>query len=202
MLAETFPASRRAFAVGAYYAGVPIGAGLGLVIASVLVPTLGWRSCFYVLGGVGLVFVVALLFVKEPRDVRRAAGAPSAAVPTLSSILADLKLALRTSPALWLVMLGGSGVAYASGAAIHAVTWIVQERGVPFGDAAFRGGVIIATAGLTGNFLGGWFDLPATAPRPGVDPHGSPVRAGAYALWFTNVAQHVWPVPPGRRPRR
>ena len=97
MLAETFPASRRAFAVGAYYAGVPIGAGLGLVIASVLVPTLGWRSCFYVLGGVGLVFVVALLFVKEPRDVRRAAGAPSAAVPTLSSILADLK-PCRSSP--------------------------------------------------------------------------------------------------------
>lgn len=211
MLAETFPASRRAFAVGAYYAGVPIGAGLGLVIASVLVPTLGWRSCFYVLGGVGLVFVVALLFVREPRDVRRAAGAPAAAVPTLSSILADLKLALRTSPALWLVMLGGSGVAYASGAAIHAVTWIVQERGVPFGDAAFRGGVIIATAGLTGNFLGGWFADLCRQRWPGgrlwslaitcivfspislafvLAPAGTPMF---YALWFlTNVGLSTW----------
>lgn len=211
MLAETFPASRRAFAVGAYYAGVPIGAGLGLVIASVLVPTLGWRSCFYVLGGVGLLFVVALLFVKEPREVRREAGAVAAAVPSLASILADLRLALRSSPALWLVMVGGSGVAYASGAAIHAVTWIVQERDMPFAQVAFRGGVIIATAGLTGNFLGGWFadwcrarwaggriwslaiSCVVFAPISLLFVFASPDSPMFYVLWFlTNVGLSTW----------
>ncbi len=159
MLADAFPASRRAFAVGAYYIGVPLGMGLSLVIASVLVPTLGWRSCFYVLGLTGLLFVVALLFVRDPREDARAGGATASArpVPSLSSIVHDLRGALQTSPELWLLMIGGSGVAFASGAAIHAVTWLVQERGMPFGQIAFRGGVIIAVAGLIGNFLGGWF---------------------------------------------
>lgn len=166
MLAEAFPASRRAFAVGIYYAGVPIGMGMSLVVASVLVPTLGWRGCFYVLGLVGLAFVGALLFLKDPREARRAAGTAVQA-PSMAAIFADLRVALKTSPALWLVLLGGSGVAYASGSAIHHITWIVQERGLPFGTVALRGGILIAVAGLMGNFVGGWFADWCRARWPG-----------------------------------
>ena len=119
--------------------------------------------------------------------------------------------ATSSSPALWLVMLGGSGVAYASGAAVHAVTWIVQERGVAFGQAAFRGGLIIATAGLTGNFLGGWFadwcrmrwaggrlwslaiSCVVFAPISLAFVYASPDSPMFYVLWFlTNVGLSTW----------
>ena len=55
------------------------------------------------------------------------------------------------------MILGGTLLVYGSGAALLAVTWLVQERGFPFQTAAYAAGVIAAGAGFGGNLLGGWF---------------------------------------------
>src|SRR5262249_53539947 len=57
MLGDVFPPKRRAMASGFYYAGVPLGSGLGLIISGWIAPHYGWRSCFYILGLLGLIFV-------------------------------------------------------------------------------------------------------------------------------------------------
>ena len=54
LLSDSFPEKRMGFAAGFYYMGVPIGVGISLLIAGYLGESLGWRNCFYLLGGIGL----------------------------------------------------------------------------------------------------------------------------------------------------
>ena len=65
MLGDRFPSSRLGFASGFYYMGVPIGVGVSLLIAGYLGPAIGWRNCFYILGALGMVLAVVMLFVRE-----------------------------------------------------------------------------------------------------------------------------------------
>ncbi len=65
ILGETFPPRLRAFASGAYYAGIPLGAGIGMIVSGYLLPNYGWRGCFVILGGLGMVFVLPLLFLPD-----------------------------------------------------------------------------------------------------------------------------------------
>ena len=53
-------------------------------------------------------------------------------------------------------MLGGSALVYTSAAALHSVTWLVQERGMPFAGAAYRAGGMSAAAGFFAIVAGGW----------------------------------------------
>jgi predicted MFS family arabinose efflux permease len=155
MLGDAFPARRLGLATGVYYAGLPIGTALSLVVAGWVGPRFGWRVCFYALGLVGLAAVALLFTVREP--VRRAAAAaPKAPAPSLGRIARDVRRALAGRPALGLVMLGGAGLAYGSASAMHGITWLVQERGFSFASAAYTHGLMAVTSGLPGNLAGGW----------------------------------------------
>jgi hypothetical protein len=55
------------------------------------------------------------------------------------------------------VLLGGSLLVYGSGAALHGITWLVQERGFPFARAAYLSGIVAVAAGFLGNLGGGVF---------------------------------------------
>lgn len=160
MLADVFPPRRLGMASSVYYTGLPIGTALSLVIAGSVGPRFGWRACFYALGAIGLASVALLLLVGEPRRQGRAArpGTASAApAPSLRAIVRDLAAAMRTRPALGLVMLGGAALAYGSASAMHGVTWLVEERGFPFARAAFVAGGMSVVSGLAGTLAGGWF---------------------------------------------
>lgn len=155
MLGDAFPRRRLGLASGVYYAGIPIGTGLSLMLASVMAPRYGWRACFYVLGLVGLVGVAAVrLFTEPPRVV---AGARSGSPPRLGTIVGQFARALIERPELALVILGGSLITYTAAAAQLSVTWLVQERAFPFASAALIAGVIGVVAGLLGNVGAGWF---------------------------------------------
>jgi hypothetical protein len=79
------------------------------------------------------------------------------AAPSIGAILGDLGRALTERPATGLVMLGGAGLAYGSAAALHGVTWLVEERGFPFAKAAYTAGFMSVTSGFIGNLAAGWF---------------------------------------------
>lgn len=156
MLSDVFPVKRLGLATGIYYAGLPAGTALSLAVAGWMAPRYGWRACFYVLGVAGLLAVALLYFVREP--VRHsAAGTTVAPHTSLKAILKDLLRALTERPALALVMVGGAALVYASAAALHGITWLVQERGFTFAEATYYSGFMAITSGLLGNLLGGWF---------------------------------------------
>lgn len=167
LLADRFPRRALGFASGAYYMGVPIGVGVSLLVAGHLGPAIGWRNCFYVLGGIGILLAIGMLFVREERPERTAAGPKG---PSLGDIARDFLTAIRSSPALALTVAGGVVLHFVLGAAAFDQLWFVQERGFDRADIAVQTGWIAVIAGVTGNLLGGllsdWWQKTTGAGRP------------------------------------
>ncbi len=163
MLGDTFPPRRLAMATGVYYAGIPLGTAVGLIASSWIAPHYGWRTCFFVLGGLGVVAAAVLLAFREP--VRRGVAA-TAERPPLGRLAVDVFRALAVRRDLALTLLGGSLLCYGAGAALHAVTWLVQERGYGYAEAAFTAGVVAVFAGFLGNLAGGAFGDWCARRRP------------------------------------
>ena len=154
MLADTFPPRRLGLAVGIYYAGIPLGLATALISSSIIAPRFGWRFSFYALGVIGLIATGLLFLVREPA---RRHVAPAKERPALREIVRDLSRALVERPALAFALVGGSLLCYGSGAALLGVTWLVEERGFVYADAAFRAGIVAVVAGFLGNVAGGAF---------------------------------------------
>ncbi|MFL9900005.1 MFS transporter [Paraburkholderia fungorum] len=69
VVATWFPQSERAMATGTYTVGEYIGLAFFSPFMFMLMGAFGWRSLFYVVGGVGLVFgVIWWMFYREPQD--------------------------------------------------------------------------------------------------------------------------------------
>jgi MFS transporter, Spinster family, sphingosine-1-phosphate transporter len=154
MLSDAFPPRRLGLAVGVYYAGIPLGLATALISSSIIAPRFGWRFSFFVLGILGLVATAALFLFREPARKRVAATKER---PALGEIVRDLMRALVQRPALTLALVGGSLLCYGSGAALLGVTWLVEERGFQYADAAFTAGIVAVVAGFLGNVAGGAF---------------------------------------------
>lgn len=154
MLGDSFPPRRLGLAVGVYYAGIPLGMATALISSSIIAPRFGWRFSFYALGIIGLIATGLLFLFREPERKR---VAETKVRPALRDIVRDLTRALVERKSLLLALAGGSLLCYGSGAALLAVTWLVEERGFAFSDAAFRAGIIAVVAGFLGNVSGGAF---------------------------------------------
>lgn len=161
MLGDAFPPRRLGLAIGVYYAGIPIGLALALISSSLIAPRFGWRVSFFALGLIGLLATALLLTLREPQRRRKLVEDEQSAAPkpkpSMRELVRDLMRALVQRPALSLSLAGGSLLCYGSGAALHGVTWLVQERGFTYADAAFRAGIVAVCAGLLGNLAGGAF---------------------------------------------
>jgi MFS family permease len=152
LLADRFPASQLGLAAGLYYLGVPVGAGLSLLVAGFLGPSIGWRNCFYLLGGIGMFFAIAMLFVRDPRP----APVAPAHGPGWRAHIRLLVDALRQSPALCAMIAGGVMLHIAVGAAGFDQLWFVEERGFERAEIAIITGIITVVAGIAGNLFGGF----------------------------------------------
>src|SRR5262249_39953957 len=80
IISDYFPAGRRGTALGIYNLGPPIGAALGIAFGASIAAAFSWRLAFLVLGGIGLIAALAVIFiVREPRrgGLDTAQAAPS-----------------------------------------------------------------------------------------------------------------------------
>jgi MFS transporter, Spinster family, sphingosine-1-phosphate transporter len=165
LLADRFKPSQLGFAIGIYYMGVPIGAGLSLIIAGYLGPAIGWRNCFYILGGIGLCLALAMLLFRDDRKLPERQKGPGfiAQIGTLGS-------ALRRSPALCMTIAGGVFLHIAVGAAGFDQLWFVEERGFDKAEIAKISGLLTVIGGVLGNLFGGlagdWWQRNTSAGRP------------------------------------
>jgi MFS family permease len=191
MLADVFPKARLGLVNGIFYAGIPIGFAASFGLAGFLGPWLGWRACFVALGTLGLVAVAGALALPDP---------PRQASPAVRArpreIAASFAQALKERPRLRLVMLAGALLAYMSSSSQHAITWLVQERGLPYARAAFLAALMVALGGLLGNVaIGVIADRWGRAGLPLGRPGGL-VALGALALPST-AAFYLLPVESG-----
>ena len=169
ILGDRFPKEKMGFVSGAYYLGIPIGAGLSLIIAGYLGPVIGWRMCFYILGGFGVILAAIMFFVK---DTPRKTNAEDSSVrkAELKTVAKELFAALKKSPALTLCIYGGVVFHFVLGAAVYDQVWYVQERGFERAEIAQYTGYIIVVFGIIGNLIGGigsdWFTKKYKLGRP------------------------------------
>jgi MFS family permease len=150
LLADVVPAGRLGLATAIFTSATPVGQALSYVAAGLLAPHLGWRGCFMLLGGAGLLLIGPLLATAEPPRARGQSGGGRASPRALASAVAQTFLSI---PSAGLIVLGAVAFAFATGAALHVITWLVQERGFTPAHAAARAGLITAGTGLVGNVL-------------------------------------------------
>jgi len=155
MLADKFPAAKRGFATGFYYTGVSFGFGVSLLVAGYLGPVLGWRMCFYLLGGIGIVLSLTILLFRDVPRRRTQVVHVGDDGRTVKDKLVQLFRALRASPALCWTIAGGVGVHFMFGATAFDQLWYVQERGFERANIAQVTGWYGVAGGVIGNLFGG-----------------------------------------------
>ena len=155
LLSDKFPSRWLGLASGIYYMGVPIGVGTSLLIVGYLGPAIGWRNCFYLLGGIGLLLAGVMLCFREPARKRPPGYSETAPQPSFRELLGTLFFALRNSPALQLTMAGGIALHLILGAGTFDQLWYVQERGFDKAEIAIATGWLGMAGGVLGNLFGG-----------------------------------------------
>jgi len=157
LLGDRFPAKWQGLVVGIFGMGVSIGLGLSLFIVAYLEPILGWRGCFYALGGIGVLMAIGMLFIKEtPRkqpidNTKTVLGGLS-----ITKVITELRNLLKQSPSLAATLVGSVIFALVLGAASFEQLWFVQERGFDRHEIAQRTAWIAISAGIIGNLVGGY----------------------------------------------
>jgi MFS family permease len=167
MLSDTLHPRFRAFASGFYYAGIPLGAGIGMIASSYILPAYGWRGCFIILGMVGTVFVLPLLLLKDPKrgameEVRPQQESQDEPKPSFGAMVGELFSSLKRSPALTLTILASSLQSYAMASGVFVIPWLQEVREFSVDRALAVGGWIFLVAGtlsaITGGMAGDWFN--------------------------------------------
>ena len=161
LLADRFPQSRLGFAAGFYYLGATFGVAGSFLLAGYLGPLIGWRNCFYLLGGIGLVFGVIVFFIKETPRRHEVISEEKVKSPTIKEIAKITMTAIPKSPALVAAMTGAMLFHIFLSAGAFDQLWFVQERGFDKDEILKLTGFIAAFGGLIGIFVGGigsdWF---------------------------------------------
>ncbi|MCT2532154.1 MFS transporter [SAR92 clade bacterium H231] len=161
MISDMFPKAKRGTATGIYYLGVPLGAGASFIVAGILGPMIGWRNCFLLLGGLGLVLALVLLFIKDPeRGAMEEKGSEVDQQESLiggnwRSIVSDVFQVVKSTPALAWTMVGAVFLHIPLGAGQFAIVWLERERGFGIGEISATYGLVYIVFGTAGTFLGG-----------------------------------------------
>lgn len=133
VVASEFPASRMGLPNAILNSGAKVGAALGMLIGGLLIANYGWRVMFFVLGIVGLIFLVPWYFYGP--TAKRPAVQLDGVIdqgPTFWQIL-------RTRDA-WGTILGQCGYMYAY---TFGLTWLptylIQQRHISLAKMGFLG---------------------------------------------------------------
>lgn len=167
MLSDYFPRDRLARAMAVYSIGVPLGAGIALILGAFVVqavlaapmvelPFMGpidaWRLIFVWVAAPGLALCLLLFTVREP--LRRGRQAPSGgASPQAPGLIAHLAAHRAALGALFGGMSLIGLVMY--GAIAWIPTFFARTYGMEITDAGLWFGVIMAIGGAAGLIMGG-----------------------------------------------
>jgi MFS family permease len=156
MLSDMFPPAKRGMASGLYYLGLPLGAGASYIIAAELGPVLGWRNCFYVLGGLGLLLVPAILLLRDPQRGRFDNPEQKDRVDSTGVIdsMRQVFAVAKKTPALAWAMIGAVFMHLPLGSGQFVQIWLVRERGYDASGMALFG-LLFIVFGIIGILIGG-----------------------------------------------
>nr|WP_295235598.1 MFS transporter [uncultured Brevundimonas sp.] len=156
IIADYFPPHRRGMALGLYNLGPPIGAALGIAFGASIAAAFSWRDAFLVVGAIGIVAAIAVVFVvREPRR----GGLDGLAVGTVqpkAGFGETLKM-FFTSPVLLLASFGSGATQFITyGLGNFATLFLMREKGMALADVAVWYASVVGVGMSAGIFCSGW----------------------------------------------
>ncbi len=153
IVADYFPASRRAMAMTIFALGAPIGAWLGADMAGKVAAQHGWRAAFYVLGIPGILLALVVYFtIKEPARGRLDAVSEQAAPP----ISETLRFLLSQKAAVHAMMGSGLSALWGWGLMWFTPTFLQRMYMLDVGEAGAIIGPIHLVMGIGASLLTAW----------------------------------------------
>jgi MFS family permease len=149
LIADLYPAQRRARAMSIFMMGLPVGIALSYVVGSFVAHSWGWRAAFFVAGVPGVLIAIASLFIHEPAR----AGAPA---PGTQRGRRDLVYKLFTIPTFWWIIVSGAlhnFNMYALGSFLAPL--MMRYYGASLREAGVMTTIVYGLSGIPGLLAGG-----------------------------------------------
>lgn len=155
IITDYFPPGRRGTALGLFNLGPPIGQAMGVAFGAALAAAYSWRTAFLVVGAVGLVTALVVMFgVREPvrGGLDRAAGqakpAPAGFWPTVRMFF--------STPTLVLVALASAATQVVTyGAGNFTTLFLMREKGMTLPDVSLWYALVVIVGMGGGIFVSG-----------------------------------------------
>jgi len=154
ILSDYFPTGRRGTAFAIYNLGPPIGAALGIAFGATIAAAFSWRRAFLLVGAIGVVVALAVLFiVQEPRRGGIDRGGQAAASQagfwqTFAMFFAR--------PAIVLTALGSGATQFITyGLGNFATLFLMREKGMSLRQVAVYYALVVGIAMTGGIFVSG-----------------------------------------------
>src|SRR5215470_6029922 len=151
LIGDLFPASKRAKALAIFMMGLPVGIVLSNVVSGPITQRFGWRDAYYVAGIPGIICVLAILLMHEPKrggtevhDVgsRKREGSPFMLVLSI--------------PTMWWLIASGAlhnFNMYALGQFL--VPLLIRFHGMNISGASRLSAIVYGASGIPGLLIGG-----------------------------------------------
>ena len=153
IIADYFPAGRRAMAMAVFALGAPIGAWLGADMAGAVAKAYGWRTAFLVLGAPGVVIgLLVFLSVKEPARGRL----DTVAQGDTPSFPQTLKYLMGQRACMHVMMGGGLSALWGWGLMWFTPTYLQRAYHLDVGQAGGLLGPIHLYAGIAASLGTAW----------------------------------------------
>lgn len=152
IVSDYFPKSQRGRSLSFFYLAIPVGSAFGYVLGGILGQTFGWHVVFFVAALPGLILLLPLLYLREPRCgyiKKAAAGHEGSRFRDYIALFKNRSFVINT--------LAMSSMTFAlGGLAQWMPTFLHRMHGqsVAAGNTLF--GAITVVAGITGTLTGGW----------------------------------------------
>ena len=173
LIADYFPAERRARALAIFSLGIPIGLAAGTLIGAYVAHAVNWRAAFIVMGLAGILLAPVLWFVVRDRPKRTA----SAQAP-----LGSVFPMLARKPAFWLLAFASSASSLCGyGLALWTPSVLMRSFGLDLLTTGNFLASLLLIGGCAGVFGGGWL-----ADRLGAGDRAWYARLPAVA-WIVSV---------------
>jgi MFS family permease len=187
LVADYFGPETRSKIYGLLQLSQPIGYLLGMVLALMIAPGLGWRNVFFITGGLGLV-IAALIFFKVKEMPRGKAEPEFTGMEEITQFEFSWEQAKQVfkKKTIWFVFLQGfAGVFPWNVITYFFFDYLAKERGYDEGSVLLTMGpvvLILASGYFVGGALGDWAFKRTRKGRILVSSSG--VLLGAIFLFF------------------
>ncbi|MBI4832123.1 MAG: MFS transporter [Candidatus Lindowbacteria bacterium] len=158
IIADLYPSAFRSRVLSVFYVAIPVGYALGFIIGGAIGEKYGWRAVFPVVGLPGLLILLPMLLMREPKRGESEAVSAEALEqylkrrPSASSYLGLISNGSYVCNTIAMILM-----TFVTGAfAWWGPTYFHRVRSLELAYANYCFGIATLLAGITGTFFGGW----------------------------------------------